>query len=696
MRILVARWFFICLVIVVLAVSFGSSVLAIDANNAIILVRSWRGHIDEELITEWIMRLKLSFSLLIVGAGLTIGWWLHNQLTMLFGLNLNLGIYEELKEEEVSYPSFPWQPNSEELGIVVGLQHNKRNTRLVHDPSFLGLGSKALFQNVIISGTIGTGKTVSAMYPFLKQLIFHRAHDSNHKVGMLILDVKGDFHKQVCEYVEQSGREADLITIDLSGAFTYNPLHKPDMEAIDLAQRSRTVLELFAGEGKKDAFWDEKAAQMMTECIRLMRCLNGYVTLAHIHRLVSEKEYLEEAQSLLELKRKIICARAFLLADEVDIKELNRLLVKEVGLTHNGDLSRKLRMFYTIYLKDLETFLRAFEKMTGLEPLGISLDDPGLWIRNPTTANFELSHEANELILNYALTMSSISDFDYRAIKSYFAGEFASDAQVTIATVQAVVTQMTAFFASSERIQRAFCPEESSLNFPGFDRVIDEGKIVVLAMNIAEYPRVARTIAAYLKLDFQAAILQRTAKSRQGQSQRPMSFICDEYQEYVTSNDGNFYGISRQARCCSIVATQSYTSLLKALQGNRPEFETLVQNLVNKIFFRTDDRTTIELAQFLMGKEEKTKVSKNLSESANDASLSGFFGSIISPKSTISESVTYSSQLQPIYDEKDFTQMLSIYKAIGYLASDIGMQEPTVIHMLPHFLNPIKDAHLSK
>jgi len=43
-----------------------------------------------------------------------------------------------------------------------------------------------LYQNILITGTIGTGKTSSAMYPFTKQLISY----SRDRLGMLILDVK--------------------------------------------------------------------------------------------------------------------------------------------------------------------------------------------------------------------------------------------------------------------------------------------------------------------------------------------------------------------------------------------------------------------------------------------------------------------------------------------------------------------------
>ena len=59
---------------------------------------------------------------------------------------------------------------------------------------------KSLYQNILITGTIGTGKTSSAMYPFTKQLIEYKSNNSEEKLGMLILDVKGNYHLQVRNY----------------------------------------------------------------------------------------------------------------------------------------------------------------------------------------------------------------------------------------------------------------------------------------------------------------------------------------------------------------------------------------------------------------------------------------------------------------------------------------------------------------
>ena len=47
----------------------------------------------------------------------------------------------------------------------------------------------------------------------------------------------------------------------------------------------------------------------------------------------------------------------------------------------------------------------------------------------------------------------------------------------------------------------------------------------------------------------------------------PSCFICDEYHEYVTRSDSAFFAQSREAKSINIVATQSYSSLLNAINN---------------------------------------------------------------------------------------------------------------------------------
>ena len=96
---------------------------------------------------------------------------------------------------------------SEDLSLYVG--NSSTNTPIY-------LSKDGLYQNILVTGTIGSGKTSSAMYPFTEQLISYRCKDKSNKLGMLILDVKGNYYSEVYRFCKKYNRLNDLITIDLS------------------------------------------------------------------------------------------------------------------------------------------------------------------------------------------------------------------------------------------------------------------------------------------------------------------------------------------------------------------------------------------------------------------------------------------------------------------------------------------------
>ena len=152
------------------------------------------------------------------------------------------------------------------------------------------LCEKSLFQNILVTGTIGSGKTASAIYPFLEQLISYKSNNINEKLGMLILDVKGNMYFQVKEYAKKYNREKDLIVISLFSGEKYNPVHKPNISPIVLANRLKTILTLFSP-NNSESYWLDKVEQILTECIKFCRIYNnGYVTFKELHELISSKK----------------------------------------------------------------------------------------------------------------------------------------------------------------------------------------------------------------------------------------------------------------------------------------------------------------------------------------------------------------------------------------------------------------------
>ena len=216
----------------------------------------------------------------------------------------------------------------------------------------------------------------------------------------------------------------------------------------------------------------------------------------------------------------------------------------------------------------------------------------------------------------------------------------------------------------------------------GFKEVLSKGKIVVLNMNIAEYQNLSKLIAAYLKLDFQSEVLYNLSHNRI----KPSVFICDEYSEYVTKTDANFFSVSREAKCINIICTQSYSSL-KATLKDDTSVKVITQNLINKLWFRTDDMFTIEEAQKQLGKEDKIKTSTSLSENAKETKFSYLTNSLNSKDSNITESYNTYSQTDYVFDTKFFTQDLETFSSLAFLSDGQKIYKPEKLKMFPYFKN---------
>jgi hypothetical protein len=467
------------------------------------------------------------------------------------------------------------EQNNTSLKLLIGKEVSSNKNIYVPE--------SGLYQNFLITGTIGTGKTSSAMYPFTEQLLKYNSQNPTNKLGILILDVKGNYFKQVKQFATKYNLEKDILEISLKSNIKYNPLHKPCINPIILANRLKTILLLFS-ENNSESFWLDKAEQILAECIKLCRLYNnGYVTFVELHKLITEPDYYKSK-----------------------IKILKKLFYES--------------KFTNQQIYELNTALEFFEK------------------------------------------------------------EFNSLDSRTLSILKSEISRITNVFVSDYNVSKIFCPEKKELNFKGFSSMLRNGKIVILNMNIAEYKNLSKIIATYLKLDFQSEIMYNLSHS----NVRPSAFICDEYAEYVTKTDAEFFSLSREAKCINIVSTQSYSSLKNTLK-DESTVRVIIQNLINKIWFRTDDIFTIEEAQKQLGKEDKIHTSKSISESAKETRFNYITNSLNSQNSSITESLNTYTQKDFVYDTNFFTQELETFSSLAFLSDGTHILKPTKLKMFPFF-----------
>ena len=493
---------------------------------------------------------------------------------IIFNMVYSTLFHPKEKQSSNDYSTIP--PTN--LNLFIG--HDKKQQDIY-------INENGLYQNILITGTIGSGKTSSAMYPFTEQLIKYQANNAKEKLGLLILDVKGNYHKQVEKYCNEYNRKSDLIVLSLDGNIRYNPLDKPNLKAHILANRLKTILTLFSSKNGEQ-YWLDKVEQILTECIKLCRLYNhGYVTFLELHKLITIPNYYSSKISTLR----------------------NKFLA--------GKLSKE----------------DCFNLLSSIE---------------------------------------------------FFEKEFLKLDSRTMTILKSEITRITGCFVSDYQVQKVFCPSKNEINFKGFRNLISKGKILVLNMNLAEFKNLSKIIAAYLKLDFQTEVMSRL--SHHNNPLRSVAFISDEFHEYITSTDADFFAQSREAKCINIIATQSYTSLLNNLD-NQNTTKAIIQNLVNKLWFRTDDIFTIEDAQKQLGKEEKTKYSKTISENAKTTSFNIFTKKFNSLDSNLSESINSYSQFDYVFDTNFFTQKLETFSCLAFLSTGNSIIPPQKIQMIPYFKN---------
>ena len=115
--------------------------------------------------------------------------------------------------------------------LVLGEAHFASTPGRAPDPTWLTIPQRGLYTGVMILGAVGTGKTSACMYPYVDQLLRWRADDPDRKLGGLVLEVKGDFCRQVRSMLAQAGRAGRLPR----GRPRHGRLLQP------AAQRSRSV-----------------------------------------------------------------------------------------------------------------------------------------------------------------------------------------------------------------------------------------------------------------------------------------------------------------------------------------------------------------------------------------------------------------------------------------------------------------------
>ena len=404
------------------------------------------------------------------------------------------------------------------------------------------ISKNGMYQNILITGSIGSGKTSSAISNLTQYLI-------SKKMSGLIIDVKGNYIDKVKKIAKEYNIEDRICEISLTSNLKYNPINDYILSPIEISHMIVKVLKLLSDTNNSDSFWFDKVETYLKDFIVLIRVYNDSINFNEIHKLITSKLYLNE---------------------KLDF-------VKEYVIKNN-------------------------------------VSDDKL---------FEINNSINN-IKNEFLTLD----------------------ERTSSIIKSEVTRITDIFSSDYEIYNQFCSNSKNIDF-------STNKIYILSLNNSKHRKLAKVISSYLKLDFQNYVLKGNLKN--------VFFIADEYQEIVNKEDAHFFSLSREFKCINIVSMQSYSSIIDALKSKETA-NVIIQNLVNKIWFRNDDNYTNNEVIKQIGKEDKERLTFNINENSKETTFNMFTNNFKNTKSNLTEGYNLSRSNENILEVNYFSTVLKNFE----------------------------------
>ena len=208
------------------------------------------------------------------------------------------------------------------------------------------------------------------------------------------------------------------------------------------------------------------------------------------------------------------------------------------------------------------------------------------------------------------------------------------------AGVNATIAQVLSPFNHPHLVD-TFCTENQS-NVTMED--VLNGAIYLVDMPLSVWGLGGKVVYTLIKLRFFNVMQQRVTQAEWNQ-ERPVFFMCDEFQEIVSANkdgisDLNFWDKSRSSKTIGIISAQAVSSFYAAI-GNHDVANALLQNFRQKLCFKTEDATTLNYFHSLADKVEVTR--KTHSKTTGSSRQKNSFGKS-SESDSNTENLTYADK----------------------------------------------------
>jgi len=184
---------------------------------------------------------------------------------------------------------------------------------------------------------------------------------------------------------------------------------------------------------------------------------------------------------------------------------------------------------------------------------------------------------------------------------SYRKNIFSGFDEKVVSGVNATIAQVLSPFNQPDLVD-SFCSENEDLVH--IEDVI-KGTVFLVDLPLSRWGLGGKVVYTFIKLRF-FNVMQRRLSETGWNQDRPVFFICDEFQEIVSCNrdglsDLNFWDKSRSSKTIGIISGQSVSSFYAAI-GDRDMTHALLQNFRQRICFKTEDYATLDHLNSLLGR----------------------------------------------------------------------------------------------
>ena len=529
-------------------------------------------------------------------------------------------------------PKPPKQRGSINLGTI-GEDNSIFDDKHLKKAKWISLSKKALRGNLIIIGSIGSGKTAGAIIPYFKQILPNFPNAS-----IFCIDPKGSFIPIIRSLIVDAKRVA--LIFDTETTLRFNPLWCPGIlkngAYVDKASMIKAASQNVLGQDKGSSFWETSAFNLTKAFIVVCAVKYDYFTYNTLR-----KEMIAGKESYADILKNIDT-----------LQKLKNKLTEAEGIVDSNQS-----------ITQIETNLHTLFSNLSKKEIGAvqSLKDA----LNSCRYDDEERHNIDE-----ALTY--IKQFNAMAIE----------------LKSSIVASSTVFIDifSDYRVSKIFCPKKEEINVNGFDQLIDSGKIILFHM---DNELIARSMGTVLKLIWQKSVLDILKKGRP--KDRSHFLIIDEVQDVLTVGGGGatpgdetFTAKAREAGAICLFATQSYSAILNTIKNENAANE-LLNNFKSKLILQNTDSKTIAPYQSVIGQEDIKKLSHSVSEQSKNTHRNLLLGGYESNlDQNINESISTSTQREHTVTGKEFSR-LQVYEALAYIFDGVSVNFYKLF-LKPHYL----------